>query len=375
MRHAPTALILSTLALTLAACSHSTPPSPVAAQNLVRLSLSSPLARVAAQGLPGAGGVGPVNHLKVKVYDAQRSPVTFDGGNVYQQGGAQAFLTLSAEQPSIDVLLPQGTYSFENIGTAGAGGAFLAYGWNADQDLSGAKPSVNLELHTLLDPDTLSLNTYLPTKYAFTQDVLDLRLQVQTPNAGDGRLPVPLNDYQVTYAAPLGEVLGSSKLGARVKVIGQTGAASIDTTATVSGYVADGAESARWRSVPVTRSVAVAGTTLHADLGAPTVTVDELAAGAVGVAQTLSGAASDAESGIAAVRVFDGAAMIGSTDEADGVPPVTFTLDADQNLTSDWTLEWTPELEGSHDLTVIATDTRGNESRAPLNVSVTIQPD
>ncbi|GHF62198.1 hypothetical protein HNQ07_004362 [Deinococcus metalli] len=370
MRHAHLALTAATLALTLAACGHSTTPSPSASADFVTLSLRAPFAPVTSQGLPGADGRSPVDHLKVKVYDAQQKAVTFDGQNVYQQGGPQAFLTLDAAHPSATALLPKGTYSFENVGTAGAGGTFLAYGRNDDQDLSADSPSVTLDLHALIDPDTLALNTYLPVKYAFTQDVLDLRLQARTPVAGEASLPVPTNDYEVTYAASLAEVLGSSPLGARVKVLGQTGAATIDTTATVSGWMADGAETASWRSVPVTAHVALGSSSIGADVGAPTASVDVPAGATAGLAGVLTGAASDAETGIAAVRVFDGSTLIGSTDSADGVSAVTFALDGELSTSDHWTLSWTPSTAGPHDLTVVVEDMRGNETWKQQTVTV-----
>ncbi|WP_309571485.1 Ig-like domain-containing protein [Deinococcus sp.] len=370
MKHTPhlSALLLPLL---LGACSQGTPQPPLASGPLVHLTLHSPVSRaVAAQGLPGTAGHSPVDHLKVKVYDAQHHAVTFDGQNVYRQGGMQLSLTLDADHPSVDVLLPQGTYSFENIGTASADGAFMAYGWNEDQNLGALGSSVNLELHSLLDPETLSLNTYLPTSYAFTQDVLDLRLKVLTPTSGGVGLPVPLGDYSVAYAAPLGEVLGSSQLGARVKVIGQTDAPGIDTTATVTGWVADGPDTASRRSVPVTRRIALGLSSIGADVGRPNATLSPLDSATVGQSVVLTGDASDVESGVGAVRVFDGSTLIGSTDEADGVPLVTFALTATLDTGTDWSLVWTPTTAGERDLTLVVDDIHGNETWLQQSVAV-----
>ena len=348
--HQP-ALATLTLPLLLAACgSASTPGAPVAQSGeLVSLTLNSGLNKITPQGLPSTGGASAVTFIKVNVKDANGTPVTFDGSNVYKPGGTQAFITLSSAAPSTKVLLPKGTYSFENVGKATSNGTFLAYGQDNGLNLSAQDPSVNLTLHTLISAANSTLVSKLPTAYVNTTDKLDLRLAVKTP---DATLNVPLSDHTVTYGNADATVLTSSKLGANVQITGTIGQSSVSVTATVQNQA-------------VTYTVPLSRTALGTDTTPPAVTFNAPPSG-TNTAMTLSGTASDNKA-ISDVRVFDGSVLIGSTNQDDvnaGAALISFS-----GLT--WSFNWTSGTS-TPELTAVASDAAGNESRAVPQISGTV---
>ena len=364
----PVAFAALTLPLLLAACGSASTPvantptasTPVATSgDLVSLTLNSGLTTVTpqglkTQGLPTNGTASAVTYIKVKVKDANGNPVTFSGSNVYKVGGTQTFITMSNTDPTAKLLLPRGTYSFENIGKETAAGQFLAYGQDNAIDLSPKNPSVNLTLRTLINAANSTLVSKLPTTYVNTTDKLDLRLAVKTPAA---TLDVPLSDYTVTYGNADATVLNSSKLGANVQVVGTTGQTTATVEATVNGYVATGAETATVQNQKVTYTVPLSVTGLITDAAPPTVTLNRVAA-STNTAMTISGTANDNKA-ISQVRVFDGSVLIGSTNADDvtaGATLITFSG-------TSWSFNWTSRSVAP-DLTIVASDAAGNESRA-----------
>jgi len=361
-----TALAALTLPLLLAACGSAS--TPASSGELVSLTLNSGLTAPAStqgltpQGLPSTGTTSAVTYIKVNVKDATGKALTFDGSNVYKVGGPQTFITLSNTDPTAKLLLPRGTYSFESIGKANATGAFLAYGQDNAIDLSPKTPSVNLTLHTLISPANSTLISKLPTAYVNTTDRLDLRLAVKTPTA---TLDVPLSDYTVTYSNTDATVLNSSKLGANVQVVGTTGQTTATVDALVNGYVATGTETATVQSQKVTYQVPLSLTGLGTDATPPTVTLNPVAA-SINTALTLSGTANDNKA-ISQVRVFDGSVLIGSTNADDvtaGAKLITFAG-------TTWSFNWTSG-SAAPELTVVASDAAGNESRVVPQSGVTV---
>ena len=370
MRRPTSLLAFTTLGLVLASCGQQA-PQPASAPtsgNMVTLTLASPLAAFKTQGLPtGPDGRSTVTHLKIKVKNAQGAYVQFNGQNVYQQNGAQTFLTLSSTQPNATVVLPRGTYTFENIGKDNAEGTFLAYGTNDGVNLTQGSSTINLQLHALADEGTTTFADKFKWKSVATQETLDLRLNVLNaqgtvvPTGDYSGINYQVVDAQGTPLNGVAEVLaGSSKLGARVKVTGTTSTSALFIKATTQAWQATGPETAAPTTFSKTFSIAFDKTGLSVDTQAPQVTLNAVGTVTAGQEITLAGTASD-DGNLMAIRVFDGSMMIGSTDTAEvgqnGVGEVMITA-------GQWSLRWTPTTSGAADLLVIAADKAGNEGRA-----------
>ncbi|MFC4425259.1 Ig-like domain-containing protein [Deinococcus navajonensis] len=370
MPRIPGLLALTTLSLVLAACDQQAQLPAPHAGDTISLTLTSPLASLKPQGLPtGPNGASTVKVFTVKVTDAQGQPVTFDGQNVYQQNGPQTTLTLSSAQPSTTVLLPRGTYSFENIGKTDAQGTFLAYGTN-DRVALNTSRSVQLDLHALADERSTTFTDKLGWTSVAPDEVLDLRLNVL--NQDGNRVPSgdygdPL--YQVVDARgqPLigvAEVLpGSSKLGARVKVSSAAATNELFVKASVQAWMATGTDRAALNTLSRTFRIAIDGVTigLVVDTQAPAVKLNAVGAVTAGQAVSLTGTVNDDSGMIASLRVYAGSLLVGSTDSTEfgqnGVGELNVVNGA-------WSLSWTPTTSGAADLMVLATDKTGNEGQA-----------
>jgi Regulator of chromosome condensation (RCC1) repeat len=350
-----------TLPLLLAGCGTTAPTTSAANSDRVSVTLNSGLNDVtspglASQGLPSTGGSSAVTFIKVNVKDASGTLVTFDGHNASQAGGPQTFITLSTATPTAKLLLPKGSYSFESIGKENATGLFLAYGQDTAKDLSGPNPTVTLSLHTLFSSANSTLVSKLPTTTVNIGDRLDLRLAVKTPSAA---LDVSLSDYTVTYESPDITVQNNSKLGAHVQVVGSADQRNVTVNASVTGWVATGLETATVQSQNITYQVPLSAnvTGLGSDVTPPSVSINPVTASPT-TPMTLSGTAND-DTAVARLQVFDGSLLIASTDAADvtaGAKLITFTG-------TTWSVDWTSGTT-TPELTVVAADAAGNESRA-----------
>ncbi|ADV65995.1 RCC1 domain-containing protein [Deinococcus maricopensis] len=364
MRRLPP-LLFTTLALTLAACSQpTTAPAP---SGTTALTLTAPFATLGKQALPtDPSGASTVTAIIVKVRDAHGQLVHFNGQNVYQPDGAQDTLTLTTATPTAQVLLPRGTYTFENVGRTNVEGTFLAYGTNASVDIT-TTPTLKLDIHALADAAQTTFVDKLGWTSVVTQDVLDLRLKVMN---AEGTL-VPTTDFDApTYeivdadGQPLSGVAnvlpGSSKLGARVQAIGTTSTSELFVKASVQAWQANGPDTATKFTLSKTFRIPFAKLGLSADMHAPKVTSNNLGDVTANQTYTLTGTATDDSGNVASVRVYDGVALIGSTDSTEfgqnGVGEITFT-------DGTWTLPWTATYTGTPDITVIAADKAGNEGR------------
>ncbi|ADV68229.1 hypothetical protein [Deinococcus maricopensis] len=363
-------LLALAAALTLAACTQA-PTSPSA--DLVTLTLDNPLRTLAPQGLPtDRNGQSAVTKLKVTIKDERGQPVTFNDQNVYQADGPRAFLTLTPDSPNLTFTVPRGTYTFESVGTTNKNN-FLAYGQTTPQAVQSPQQHVRLVVHTLVDPRSPALSSRLPSSSVFMNDELELTLGVgaydfvEYPDVSDPaayltyRVPTSdLSEVTYTVSAGQGTILSSSKVGARVRVTDGDADNLFRVTATFKAWAAasDGSQTATLRTFTTTRTHNFQHSTSGADFRAPSVTVRKLAPVTVGQPLTIQGTASDRETGIAALRVYQGPVLIGSTDPSDtargDVQPVTFTFD-------NWTMNWTATVP-TPEIKVIAEDRGGNEN-------------
>ncbi|ADV66047.1 hypothetical protein [Deinococcus maricopensis] len=370
LRSGPLALL--TLPLLLAACTApSTPSAPTVDAQNIKLHLS-PLGGLSTQGIPS--GLTPARtHLKVIVTTADGHLVTFKNGVYAPAGDGDTFLTLNAANNfSVDVLLPAKDYRFETILKDGTdesttSNTLLGYNLSDATAVNAQHSNVRLTVHTVLNTDDTTLGFALPTDTVYTSDKLDLRLRAKSHalDNGDGgtdTFNVPLNDYSVgAYTATNGVVNAakSSKLGTVVTAVGTTSDPSVTVTVPVTAWVQDeaNAEHATLTTFNVSFTHPVVLNSISTDVTAPTATLtvnQELSP------VTVSGTAEDQGGRVEAVRLFDGVELVASTaqDEQDaGAAPITF-----EDGSTTWQTAWTPAM-GAHELTLIAEDSAGNETR------------
>ncbi|AWN21932.1 hypothetical protein DKM44_00675 [Deinococcus irradiatisoli] len=359
----------------LAGCGGGHIPTPPQG-HLVTLTLKAPLpttvkaAGLRPQAVPtDSGGTTPVGAVHVRVFAEDGATVRFNAHNQADPQGSFDHLDLTPGAPSTSVSLLPGTYAFQSSGlSASGGGTLLAFGRLEHQNVtSGA--TVNLKLQTLTGAVTLT--SALPMNAAVPGQTFDVLLSVRTPDASGQRYAVPLSDFKATYTlgSAAGSLQAASNLGARLKAAEAPTAQDFTLDASVDGLGAADAETAQSQLFAAHFTLPfLAGTGVGVDLQAPDLAVDtpQVAAGQPVV---LTGTAGD-NVGLRRLEVFDGPVLIGSTEESAGTAPITFELDGDGQVTRHWRFSWASPAAGIHALTVIATDTGGNETRRELSVTV-----
>ncbi|WP_020700647.1 hypothetical protein [Deinococcus apachensis] len=374
-----TRTLLLTLALAgpalLAGCGGGTAPTP-GKEGLVTLTLKAPLpapvqaAGLRSQAVPmGSDGNTPVGGVRVRVFTGDGTPVKFNAQHQADPQGGVDHLDLTPSASSTSVSLTPGTYTFQSSGLSEAeNGTLLAFGRLEHQDVA-AGTTVNLKVQTLTDDVTLT--SALPMNAAVPGQTFDVLLTVRTPGVNGTRFAVPLSDFKATYTldAAAGSVQASSNLGARVGVAASPSAANFTLKAALDGLTARDAETAQPKTFGPTFTLPfLSGTGIGVDLRAPDLAVDTPQVTA-GQPILLTGTGGD-NVGLKKLEVFDGPVLIGSTEDSAGVPKVTFDLDGDGKVTNRWRLSWANAAVGPHAVTVIATDTSGNETRREISVTV-----
>lgn len=367
---------LLTLPLVLASCGTSS-PSPVATTDgMVAVKLA--MGGLTAQGLPTGGFSAATAHLQVKIYTADGTPIAFKAAHpgVFEPSGTgSAFVTLNAASNySATVLLPKGSYQFESIlkdgaSAEGSTNVLLGYHRGAATPIDADHTSVRLAVQAVMDPDALRLETNTPVSQLYTNDLLDLRLGVNTHAVGGMTSKVPTTDFEVgAYTATRGEVLSgtASQRGVGVRAVGTAADPSVTVEVPVTALVRDGAaDTASPRTVTVRFQRGVNATGLALDAAAPTATIGTTSAYQQ-QATTLTGTASD-DHGVSRARLYRATTLLASTDAADGVTALTF------NGTT-WSATLTFSELGAHPLTLVVSDPSGNETEVEQAVSVTEQP-
>lgn len=318
---------------------------------------------IGAQGVPtDPGGVSAVVELHVRVLDSNGDVVTFDATNAYDPAGSFDSLTTPADEPLI-VLLPAGKYRFQTFGLD-AGGELLAYGETTAQ-VSHAATSVPLSVHTLLGSAELVEEGL--RQYVVAGEVIDLYLRVRTTH---GSFDVPLADFDVEYK--LDEELGDAegtKLGARVWVTPTPQANVFKLRAIVKGWWLDeGTPKSGGKLIAIYERPFAHSVGISLDVVPPELAFDPPTPLAVGVPNPLGGTVAD-DVGVALIQVYEGPVLLASTDAdeiADGAAQITVVDPA----TGAWSFAWTPDDTGAYQLTAIAIDTSGNETRVTRDVTV-----
>ncbi|MFC4639263.1 hypothetical protein ACFO0D_13055, partial [Deinococcus hohokamensis] len=112
---------------------------------------------------------------------------------------------------------------------------------------------------------------------------------------------------------------------------------------------------------------AVNASTVTADVLAPTATMNATMA-SLNSGATVTGTASDENGAVSQARLYDGTTLIASSDAAEqsaAVSALSFT-----NGGVNWSAGWMPTTAGAHELTFIASDAAGNETKVEQTVTV-----
>ena len=353
MRHRITILV-ALLTVALVACGRQDTVAGMAT-----FQVSVPAEALAATGVISPDGVpmdptgeSAVETVVVQVY-RDGTLVRFaetDGGLVASADGTRDAFTLTRAANSVRVSLPLGAdYVFEAEGRDGLGRA-LAFG--ATSKAVGATASATAEpltlgITSLLAEATLTQRA-VGSSAVVPGQVLDLLLAV-SPLAG-ADLRAPIGDFSVTYVVENASVVAETERGVRVKA----GDAAVGEELTVTATVTRAAGDARDGSVEATFTLPFAAGAI-VDLEQPSLELDEPSVGEDGTVE-LTGRVSD-NVGIAKVQVYDGPALLASSDgEGRDVLDFTFTL--------------TDLPTGDVTLTVVVIDTANNQRDATVSVSV-----
>ncbi len=193
-----------------------------------------------------------------------------------------------------------------------------------------------------------------------------------TSPVGSLQAGVPTADIgPVTYAlgnATDGVFNGAgSKIGVNVTARGTVADSTLNVTASFSAWVRNaGTDTASFVSTSLDFTKAIETNVVVVDTAAPIMTFATVSAAFQGSATTLSGTATD-DVQVQDIRVYADSQLVASTVTADGVSAITSASNGD------WSASWTPASTGSKALSVVVSDSSGNESRADQDVTVALR--
>ncbi|AIZ44892.1 hypothetical protein QR90_06880 [Deinococcus radiopugnans] len=379
MRRLATGFALTSLALALASCGSSNAPvaTQPASAGLVKFQVAASSVGGISGQLKGLGlsGTLPSLFFNVQVRDANNQLVAFNGGTFDPTGQGSKTLVLDGTNDYRQtLLLPAGTYTFENAAKDTAtSDALLAYGPAAENSasISGDSAVVRLKFHAVFDKANSALNFSMSTARLFTNSTFNLSLRPMTSPVGALQAAVPTTDIgPVTYALgnPTDGVLnGGSKIGVNVTARGTSADSLLNVTASFNAWVRNaGTDTASFVPTSLDFTHNIETNVVEADMTVPEVAFDTLTAAFQDSAATLSGTATD-DVQVEAIRVYANSQLVASTDAADGVGSITTATNGA------WSAQWTPAATGSHELSVVVSDSSGNEFRVDQSVTVALR--
>ncbi len=308
----------------------------------------------------GEDGAAVVERLEITILSADGTPLTFDESYNLDPEGSVAFIPyIPGDSVTVGIVAGQ-EYTFQARGFDG-GDVWMSYG-EVTQTVNVDTDTVALELHTLMEG--VALDHTAPISSVVPGQLLDLYLSVTSP----GGYEVPFEDYSAIYevGADDGTVNEQSDLGTRV--IATSNPLDNDFTVSVTvigwmivdGVAVEGEQMLGEFTVPFVENAG-----FFLDNERPSLSVNDPGTVPAGEGASLTGSALD-NVGLLKVQVFEGPALIGSSDTneyaEEGVAEVSFAG-------NDWTLNWTPEA-GDYDLTVVAFDSSGNQAEVQQSLSV-----
>ena len=240
----------------------------------------------------------------------------------------------------------------------------MSYG-EVSQTVNFDTDTVALELHTLMEGVVLEHSA--PITSVVPGQLVDLYLAVTSP----GGYTVPFEDYTAAYTLGAsgendGSVDSQSDLGTRVTATTSPADNDFNASVDVIGWMVVSGEAVPNQTLSATfERPFVESSGFFIDNEAPGLTVIDPGTLGAGTATTLTGTASD-NIGILKIQVFEGPVLIGSSFSSEyadaGVAEISF-------VGNDWSMNWTAD-EGDYDLTVVAIDASGNQTKFELNANV-----
>ncbi|EYB68073.1 hypothetical protein DEIPH_ctg027orf0001 [Deinococcus phoenicis] len=318
----------------------------------------------------------PARHFNVQVRDSKSQLIAFNGTTFDPTGTGAKTLTLnSANAFRRTLLLPAGTYTFENaVKDDATDSTLLAYGPASENSaaISGDGAVVRLKYHAVFDKASSTLDFSTNMARLFTNSTFNLSLSLKTSPVSGTSATVPTTDIgAVTYT--LGNATdgvlnnAGSKIGVNVTARGTDTDSTLNVTASFDAWIRNaGTDTATYGPTSVDFAKAIETNAMVADTVSPALTFSPVGAAYVNSGATLSGTATD-DVQMGEIRVYDDAKLVASNVAADGVTAIT------TNANGNWGTRWTPATQTSHDLTVVA-DSSGNETRAVQTVSVDSTP-
>ncbi len=369
-----TQLALALTALTAALASCGTPSAPVA--QLVKVDVIAPLGVTPGlqRGLSAQGFTGdaPTRHYDVTVRDSKGNTVAFTGTTFDPTGAGATTLTLNdANQFKQTLLLPAGTYTFENKVKDDATNVLLGYGPAAENPgtVDAASTLIRLKSHAVLDTANTTLAPSMALNELYTDTKFNLSLNLKTATFGGAVATVPTSDISpVTYTlgnSTDGVLNGNgSKIGVNVTSRGTDTDSELNVTASFSAWVQDsGRDTASFQPVSIAFAKQIQTNVMTTDTVMPTVSLNA-SAPTMNTTATLSGMVND-DIMVQGVRVYVDGNLVASMDAADNVAMVT----GDSN--GGWSAPWMVGPKGTYAVTVIAEDSSGNETRTEQSVTAT----
>lgn len=368
MRRITTGLTLTSLALIIASCG----TAPTTDAPLVSFNLAAHGGAIQALGLTSDA---PPMHFDVRVRDSANKLVAFNGTTFDPTGTGTTVLTLdSANAFRKTLLLPAGTYTFENAAKDDAtGNTLLAYGPAAENSatIAGDNAVVRLKFHAVFDKASSKLDFSTNIAKLFTNSTFNLSLSPKTSPVNGVSASVPTTDIgNVTYAlgtATDGVLNNSgSKIGINVTARGTDTDSTLNVTASFNAWIRNaGTDTASYGPTSVEFTKAIETNAMVVDKTAPVVTMNPVTAYQDSPA-TLSGTATD-DVQVTELRVYADGKMVASNVGSDGVTAIT------TGAGGSWTTTWTPAATGSQDLTLVVSDNSGNEARATQTANVSLR--
>lgn len=347
-------LVAFAMTIVLAACGSQQPDSSQVAEVVVGSRLGGGGGSLDPAGAPSFPDGNPGVTQAILTIFRDGVQVYYDeSGNEVQTGSD---IVLTSTESSRTLKLVHGVYDFVVAGHDDANNELATGGvWNQSitEDTSILVPLVSL----IADAELTGPVEVLPSQ------VFDVFLTVRPPARPD--LVVPTSDFDAQYEYTGAESAEWSDLG--IRVVAQCEAIDVSVDVFAAGAAGVGTVLAvDTLNIPLEATCPTTDGTINVDLVPPYVNItshnesDEIVTG-IGKIVRLEGFVNDVGTGLAGVEIYEGVVRVGHAtlhDKEEGDPMGKWVLEG----------EYFADLHRPYDITVVATDNAGNESRATITL-------